>query len=1030
VLLVPLLLPAAPSVTAASSGGAGPSQAAGGASRGLVALPGSALPAAALVLPRAGQLAPASTLQVGLTLRPRDAEGLARYAAAVSTPSSATFHRFLSPAELAQRFGPSESTVRAAVRVLRADGLRVGTVPADRLLVPATGTAADVEAAFHVGLSKVRLPSGALGWSAVGTPLVPAVIGRSVAAVVGLDQLAQAQALGRTALSGTSPRSARPLVAGSGSGGSVQAAIAGSNASTPGLPVPCRAALATAVGSGGWTDDAIANAYGFAPLLAHGDLGAGETLAVYELEPFSASDVDAFDRCYFGRSKPAQLHVVRVDGFGYRGAGVGESILDIEDLSALAPDAKILVYEAPNTEYGQVDEYNAIVSQDRANIVTTSWAECETQAEVEAPGMLQLENVLFEEAAAEGQTMLAAAGDTGSDSCASTQFGSTAPAAPYLSVDDPASQPYVLGVGGVSLKSVADPPVQSAWNDGPDSGGGGGGLSNTWLSPSWQSGSGIPGTGLRRRQVPDVSASADEFRGTTIFSSAFAPAPVGDASGAPPGSSPAATAPASARAADAPARAGASASDPAGGWTVIGGTSSAAPQWAAALALVADSSSCASLPRTRGGPDLGFVAPELYDVASDPSAYDASFTDVTSGNNDVFHLGRGYAAGPGYNMATGLGTPMLAGPSGQPGLAANLCAIASGKPARGAAVPTITGVSPSSGPLGGGGTVTLTGSGFAAASAGSLRVLFGLVAASVQSVEPAAITVTVPRSRRPAGSSPFAAAVSVDVSVTQTAGGSELTSLPSPGARYQYVATSPSGAPVPTVTGLTPQGGVKSGGNEVTVYGSGFTIAGGVTSVRFGGVPATFRVVNDSELIATAPAEGRTTSCGTGAGFDPGNDCQVEVVVSDSAGPGAAAPIRPAYSGAIVYDAAGLMRGRRGFETVESATEYDYSGPPRISSISPDPAGYASSAPVTIHGRNFNVLTLEWVDFGPVTSTASQQVKFTYVSPTEISIVPPPAPASPGAAPEALPGGVTVQSLSGTSNTAPFAYSTKAGSRT
>lgn len=94
-----------------------------------------------------------------------------------------------------------------------------------------------------------------------------------------------------------------------------------------------------------------------------------------------------------------------------------------------------------------------------------------------------------------------------------------------------------------------------------------------------------------------------------------------------------------------------------------------------------------------------------------------------------------------------------------------------------------------------------------------------------------------------------------------------------------------------------------------------------------------------------------------------------------------------------------------------------------ITSITPDPINVRSSAPVTIRGRNFSLLTLEWVDFGPVDSTDSQQVKFTDVSSDEIVVYPPPAPAPAGATPERLPGGVTVQTVSGPSNTAAFSYS-------
>jgi hypothetical protein len=467
---------------------------------------------------------------------------------------------------------------------------------------------------------------------------------------------------------------------------------------------------------------------------------------------------------------------------------------------------------------------------------------------------------------------------------------------------------------------------------------------------------------------------------------------------------------------------------PLAGWTVIGGTSDSAPEWAAALAIVAASPTCHALPRTRGGRDLGFAAPELYAVASDASSYAASFTDVTTGNNDSFDLGRGYSAGPGYNLVTGLGTPVLAGPSGQPGLAADLCAVAEGGAPSGPVVPVVTGVSPASGPLAGGSTVTISGSGFPAIPAG-IKVGFGAVPARVISSSPTSIVVTAPRARVPRSTRAFAAATVVDVTVAVPApgGSGELASLPDSAARYAYLAEAPPGGAVPTVTGLVPGGGVPAGGTAVTIYGDGFTAGGGVTAVSFGGVTAAFKVVDDTELVATAPAQSSSTSCATGAGFEPSVLCQVAVVVRDAAGSSPRSRILPPLVGAIRYDAAGLVKTPRGVESAEAIGEYEYAPVPVITSVSPDPVNFASTAPVTVHGSGFNLPGLEWVNFGPASSTTSQQVKFTEVTPTEIQVVPAPAPQAPGAAPVPLRGGVSVQMLSGLSNAVPFSYGATSG---
>ena len=202
-------------------------------------------------------------------------------------------------------------------------------------------------------------------------------------------------------------------------------------------------------------------------------------------------------------------------------------------------------------------------------MISSSWGECETAIQLAAPGTQQVENYLFEEAAAQGQTVFAASGDTGSDDCAGTQFHSNKAEPPYLSVDDPASQPDVVGVGGTSLLSDVQPlanEAEHAWNDGANGGGGGGGISESWASPSWQADSGVPGiANPTGRLVPDVSADADEDHGITIYQ------------------------------ANPQSGSGGQSADE--DWLTIGGTSGAAPMWAAIVADIASSRTmCPGLP--------------------------------------------------------------------------------------------------------------------------------------------------------------------------------------------------------------------------------------------------------------------------------------------------------------------------------------------------------------------------------------------------------------------------------------------------
>src|SRR5262249_2643528 len=139
-------------------------------------------------------------------------------------------------------------------------------------------------------------------------------------------------------------------------------------------------------------------------------------------------------------------------------------------------------------------------------------------------------------------------------------------------------------------------------------------------------------SGTQCRETPDVSALADPQSGPTIFYDGF--------------------------------------------WTQIGGTSSSTPMWAAMLAEINGSKGCSAL-----APGVGFADPLFYQVAAtSPTAYAQAFSDVTKGNNDNLGVGTGVAwpATKGYDLATGLGTPRLTDANGAPGLAAQMCAAATG----------------------------------------------------------------------------------------------------------------------------------------------------------------------------------------------------------------------------------------------------------------------------------------------------------------------------------------------------------------
>jgi subtilase family serine protease len=583
-----------------------------------------AIPAGARAL---GALPAGTQLQLTVALRPQDPSGLQTFATDVSTPGSPLFRHYLTVSEFASRFGATDQQVAAVEASLRADGLTVGSVPANNLTVPVTGTAAQVEKAFSVSLAQVKLAGGRTAYANAEAPAVQSTISPYVQGVVGLDNLGTYQSQGLSRTSAKAGRLARPRAI--------------PHAATGG-PTPCSAATAVAQNNGGYTADVIAQAYQFQNYYLGGDTGAGQTVALFELQPYDPTDIAQYQLCY-GTHVP----ITNVDVDGGPGpytpgkSDDGEAALDLEQVIGLAPGASIQVYEGPNSSAGALDTLSKIVTTDQAKVVSSSFGICEALA---GGTSMNSENNLYSEAAAQGQSYFVASGDQGSASCSANQPTNTS-----LSVLDPAAQPFVTGVGGSSLyasvngKNVffqpGDTPIESVWNDGSTQNAQGqavahattGGLSSQWPMPSYQSGSAAslgvinanshngPCGAALCRETPDVSADGDAATGYAVFAN-------GNSNG---------------------------------GWTIIGGTSAASPLWAAFTALANASSTCR-------GTTLGFENPSLYSIGG--SSYLNNFRDVSTAspitgdaNNDALGTNNGlFPVTPNYDLTTGIGTPLAA----------------------------------------------------------------------------------------------------------------------------------------------------------------------------------------------------------------------------------------------------------------------------------------------------------------------------------------------------------------------------------
>ncbi len=373
----------------------------------------------------------------------------------------------------------------------------------------------------------------------------------------------------------------------------------------------------------GLTPTVVSKAYDIAPLWSQGFRGQGQTIAIASaLGAVNPADIQTF-ASQNGIANP-QIQVVPVDGgsaFDPSAGSDGEVDLDLQVTLGIAPAARIIDYQGSlgsgglTLGHSLADIYNRIEQDGQARIVSTSYGICEQMA---SPGDQQLADNALKALEASGVTVFIASGDTGAYACLQAQQIQPASSLPSgatsLAVQTPTDSPYAVSVGGtrVELRSDGAYLTESAWSNPIGRAGGGGGVSNNEPRPVWQQGPGVnqPATNPNsRRQIPDVSGPADPSSGFEVCQTQ----PNQSSPQCAPGN---------------------------------GGTSAAAPFWAASMLLVQQYTAA------HGAGPLArcFSGPILYDLADKPQPV-PPFHQVTLGNNGF------YSAGSGWNFATGLGSP-------------------------------------------------------------------------------------------------------------------------------------------------------------------------------------------------------------------------------------------------------------------------------------------------------------------------------------------------------------------------------------
>jgi kumamolisin len=577
---------------------------------------------------------------------------------------------FLSVGDFARRYGQSQGNISALESYLARFGIDSTALP-DGLELQTTGTAGEYDAALQVQQKNFKVAPGPVFKGGPArkpltihgtkqTPLLPKNLAKFTLAVLGLSNYPTAQ----SNLIGT-PADATPQAG-----------------STPQSLPNTRLVPSD-----------FATRYNLDPVYQHGK-GAGTTIGIVTLasgDPSVVSDFWSLIGLTGAEASAGRITLENVDGGAgpvNEAFGSDETTLDAEQAGALAPDANIRVYQAPNTDFGFVDAYYQAASDNSADTVSSSWFLSETAIEFlvnggfEDPSYAQSFDQAFLELAAQGQSNFNASGDAGAYA-ASADLGST-----NLDVVNPTDSPWVTSAGGttlpgaVTIGSAANPPAvtvnisaERAWGwdwlwpavlqRHPDrtlhdvvlanAAGAGGGFSSFYKTPSYQEG--IPGTHdftAVQYLTPIDFVQASGLTLPTDWDATLTPPTVaGHATGrAVPDLS-----------TDADPETGylllytfgdsclfaanPCASPPAPSVEQFGGTSFVAPQLNAVTAVY-DSVL---------GHRIGFWNPWIYKFAQGP---DSPFTPLDTpgtSNDNLFYSG---TPGTLYNPGSGLGTPDLA----------------------------------------------------------------------------------------------------------------------------------------------------------------------------------------------------------------------------------------------------------------------------------------------------------------------------------------------------------------------------------
>ena len=711
---------------------------------------------------------------------------------ALHNPASPLFHQWITPEEYGRRFGVSQNDLNRIQGWLTGEGFQVEEIPSGKRSIVFSGTAGQVAIAFHTEIHAYSVGSSRSPAAHFANATDPQIPAALAAVVAGVVSL-------HDFLS-------QPALA------SLEAV---SNQYAP---------LYTSGGTHYLAPADLAVIYDINPLYSNSVDGTGASIAVVARSNVKLADVTSF-RSAMGL--PENNPTIILNGTNpevITGNEQVEATLDVEWAGALAKKAAVkLVVSASGASDGAVLSAQYIVNDNTAPVMTTSFGVCEAD---EGTAGTQFWNSLWQQAAAEGITAFVAAGDSGAAGCDSAS-GSTATQG--RGVNAIGSSPYIVTVGGTEFNDAANPgqywsfgnssttsgspAISSAlgyipemvWNtSGSVTGGfelwaGGGGASIVFSKPSWQTGNGVPSAAARA--VPDVSIAASTHDGFLIGMN--------------------------------------------GALWVVGGTSASSPSWASLMALVVQHASAAQ----------GNANPNLYSLFRLQSGGGAAvFHDITGGNNSVPGL-TGFAAGPGYDQASGIGSPDAlllvqhwgdtSGPALNLSLAASTVSVATGASAQVTVGTTVggglsagvalsvtglplgltAGFAPSTLPPPGAGSSTLTLKAASSATPGNYALTVIATGGGIVQSASLAVTVSVPT---------FSLSTDPGEATVQVGGTGQVRVIVAPTAGFQSAVTlSAAGLPSGVTAAFSPATLASGAGSSTVILMASASAAPATASVTF-----------------------------------------------------------------------------------------------------------------------------------------------------------------------------------------------------